>query len=102
MSGPAGPTGDASGPHYQHEVDPAATREQPSVDPALANPGNEIWLDLTTDAEGDGEARAQVPFAFTDRAPASVIIHEGEMTATGAGEAGTAGGRVACLDVPFS
>ncbi|WP_219414706.1 superoxide dismutase family protein [Pseudonocardia nigra] len=99
---PCGPTGQAAGPHYQNEVDPAATPEQASADPAFANPRNEIWLDLTTDAEGDGEARSEVPFVFTDRAPASIVVHEAEATATAAGEAGAAGGRVACVDVPFA
>jgi superoxide dismutase, Cu-Zn family len=98
---PCGPTGDAAGPHFQHEVDPAATPEQPSTDPAYANPQNEIWLDLRTDGEGDGEASTDVPFVFSDRAPASVVIHEAESTATGPGEAGSAGSRLACLNVPF-
>ncbi|OZM78937.1 superoxide dismutase family protein [Pseudonocardia sp. MH-G8] len=98
---PCGPTGDAAGPHFQNEVDPAATPEQPSTDPAYANPQNEIWLDLRTDSEGDGEASTEVPFVFRDRAPASVIIHAAESTATAPGEAGSAGGRLACLNVPF-
>jgi Cu-Zn family superoxide dismutase len=98
---PCGPTGAAAGPHFQHDVDPAATPEQPSADPAFANPRNEIWLDVRTDAEGDGETTAQVPFVFADRAPASVVVHEAEATATAPGEAGMAGSRVACLNVPF-
>jgi Cu-Zn family superoxide dismutase len=98
---PCGPTGAAAGPHYQHDVDPAATPERPSTDPAFANPGNEIWLDLRTGGAGDGEASTEVPFVFGDRAPASVVIHEAESTATGPGEAGSAGGRLACLNVPF-
>lgn len=98
---PCGPTGAAAGPHYQNEGDPAATPEQPSTDPAFANARNEIWLDLRTDDEGNGEVSTEVPFVFSDRAPASVVIHEAEATATAAGEAGSAGGRVACLNVPF-
>jgi Cu-Zn family superoxide dismutase len=98
---PCGPTGAAAGPHYQHEVDPAATPEQPSTDPAFANPRNEIWLDLRTDGDGYAEVTAEVPFVFADRSPASVVIHQAEVTATGPGEAGTASARVACLDVPF-
>jgi Cu-Zn family superoxide dismutase len=98
---PCGPTGAAAGPHYQHEVDPAATPDKPSSDPAFANPQNEIWLDLRTDASGNSEVRSEVPFVFSDRAPASVVIHEAEATATEPGKAGTAGARVACLDVPF-
>jgi superoxide dismutase, Cu-Zn family len=98
---PCGPSGDAAGPHFQNRADPAAAPGRPSTDPAYANPQNEIWLDLRTDAEGDGAASAVVPFGFTDRAPASVVIHAAEATATAPSEAGSAGGRVACLNVPF-
>ena len=38
-----------------------------------------------------------MPFALTDRLPASLILHEKEMTATAPGQAGTAGGRLACV-----
>ena len=96
-----GPTGDAAGPHFQNQVDPAAAPGKPSTDPAYANPQNEIWLDLRTDGDGDGESRAEVPFVFTGRAPASVIIHEAEATATAPGQAGSAGPRLACITVPF-
>ncbi|WP_116050201.1 superoxide dismutase family protein [Amycolatopsis palatopharyngis] len=96
-----GPTGDKAGPHYQHEVDPQATPDNPSHDPRYANPRNEIWLDVVTNDEGSGETSAQVPFVFTDHAPNSVVVHEAETTRTGPGEAGKAGGRIACLTVPF-
>lgn len=99
---PCGPVGAAAGPHFQNDVDPAATPERPSTDPAFANPSNEIWLDLRTDGAGNGEASTTVPFVFGDRAPASVVLHDAETTATAAGVAGTAGGRAACLDVPFN
>jgi superoxide dismutase, Cu-Zn family len=94
---PCGPSGADAGPHYQDRLDPAATPERPSADPAYANPRNEFWLDLRTDATGAGTATTTVPFALVDRAPESVVIHEKEMTATGHGQAGTAGGRLACL-----
>lgn len=97
---PCGPSGADAGPHYQDRVDPAATPEKPSSDPAYANPRNEFWLDLRTDAAGSGSATTTVPFALTERAPASVVVHEKETTATGHdghGQAGTAGGRLACL-----
>jgi superoxide dismutase, Cu-Zn family len=94
-----GPTGDAAGPHFQNQVDPAAAPGRPSTDPAFANPQNEIWLDLRTDGEGDGESTAEVPFVFADRAPASVVIHEAEVTATTPGQAGSAGARMACLTI---
>jgi Cu-Zn family superoxide dismutase len=98
---PCGPTGDVAGPHFQHEPDPAATPEAPSKDPAYANPENEVWLDLTTDADGAGEATATVPFTLADGAPQSIVIHAGEMTMTEPGEAGTAGDRIACLTTPL-
>jgi Cu-Zn family superoxide dismutase len=98
---PCGATGDAAGPHFQNNVDPAAAPGRPSTDPAYANPQNEVWLDLRTDGQGDGQATAEVPFVFGDRAPASVVIHEAEATATGPGQAGSAGARLACLTVSF-
>jgi Cu-Zn family superoxide dismutase len=96
-----GPTGDVAGPHFQNRVDPAAAPGKPSTDPTYANPQNEIWLDLRTDGDGDGESRAEVPFTFTDRAPASIVIHEAETTGTAPGQAGSAGARLACITVPF-
>jgi Cu-Zn family superoxide dismutase len=91
---PCGATGAAAGPHFQFE-------QGGLTDPAYANPANEIWLDLTTDAAGNGSAKAVVERPFPPhRRPASVIIHE-RHTSTGAGVAGTAGQRVACLTVPF-
>lgn len=94
---PCGPTGNDAGPHFQDRVDPAATPEKPSSDPAYANATNEFWLDVRTDATGGGTSSATVPFALTDRRPASVIIHEKMETATAPGTAGTAGGRLACV-----
>ncbi|SDM24245.1 superoxide dismutase family protein [Allokutzneria albata] len=98
---PCGATGADAGPHYQNTIDPAATPEKPSADPAYANPRNEIWLDFRTDAQGAGSSKTTVPFGFTDRAPASIVVHEKETTATHHGQAGTAGGRLACFTVPF-
>lgn len=93
---PCGETGDAAGPHFQNVQDPVS----PSVDPAYANPKNEIWLDVRTDADGAGSTTTTVPFDFAGRGPASVVLHE-MPTANAAGEAGTAGGRLACLTVAF-
>lgn len=95
-----GPTGAAAGPHFQHRVDPAATPEEPSSDPEYANPDNEVWLDVRTDGLGAGTSTTEVPFVFTDRVPGSVVMHEAALTATGPGEAGQAGDRVACLALP--
>lgn len=95
---PCAPTaGDAAGPHYQFSQDPVT----PSVDPAYANPQNEVWLDLTTDGAGAAEVTSTVPWIYPDdRRAASVVLHE-KPTATHAGHAGTAGGRPACVTVDF-
>jgi Cu-Zn family superoxide dismutase len=100
---PCGSTGADAGPHFQNTPDPAASPDHPSTDPAYANPENEVWLDLHTDADGDGHAEADVPWAFVEnRSPRSVVIHEAQMTATDAGHAGTAGARAACITLPTS
>ncbi|MGH3884242.1 MAG: hypothetical protein ACRDRC_12685, partial [Pseudonocardiaceae bacterium] len=88
---------DSVGLHYQNRVDPAATLQQPSTDPEYADPNNEVWLDVRTDAAGSGITRVTVPFVFTDRGPGSIVVHEAEQTATGPGEAGKSGDPVACL-----
>ncbi|MGH3694297.1 MAG: superoxide dismutase [Pseudonocardiaceae bacterium] len=89
-------------PHYQNNVDPAATPEAPSTNPEYANPNNEIWLDFRTDATGAGTARTTVPFVFDERGPGSIMVHEAEQTATGPGKAGTAGARIACVALSAS
>lgn len=94
---PCGATGGAAGPHFQLVTDPRS----PSVDPAYANPENEIWLDFATNPAGNGHAKAVVDWQFpSDRRAQSVIIHE-RATSTAAGSAGVAGKRVACITVPF-
>lgn len=91
-----GATGDAAGPHFQDVPDPV----KPSVDPAYANPRNEIWLDFTTDRLGTGTALSTVDWTFGERRAHSVVVHETH-THTDPGHAGTAGARLACLDVAF-
>lgn len=88
---------DAEGPHYQNRIDPAATSQAPSTNPEYANPNNEIWLDLTTDAAGSGTSHTTVPFVFTDRGPGSIVVSDATQTATGPGQAGKSGARIACL-----
>ncbi|PXY31405.1 superoxide dismutase family protein [Prauserella muralis] len=90
---PCGPTGEAAGPHFQHV-------QGPSDDPAYANPENEIWLDFTTNAAGTGFAASRVDWTFGERRPESVVIHD-HHTSTAPGEAGSAGPRLACLNVDF-
>ncbi|MGH3912507.1 MAG: superoxide dismutase [Pseudonocardiaceae bacterium] len=99
-SNSCGLVGEAAGPHFQHRVDPAATPETPSTDPQFANPSNEVWLDVRTDATGAGRSSTVVLFPLTDRVPASVVVHEEMMTATDPGKAGNAGDRVACFTLP--
>ncbi|MCG5212721.1 superoxide dismutase family protein [Streptosporangium soli] len=82
---------DDSGPHFRWEASPSASPNQP------ATRENEIWLDISTNGEGDGDAHATQPWALTkDRLPGSVVIHAKETTTTGP-QAGQAGDRVACL-----
>jgi Cu-Zn family superoxide dismutase len=91
----------AEGPHYQNRIDPAvtpaATGTAPSADPEYANPNNEIWLDVRTDATGAGSSRTTVPFVFTDRGPGSIVVGDAMQTGTGPGQAGKGGAPIACL-----
>ena len=88
---------DAAGPHYQHMHDPKAA---PSPDPMYANPRNEVWLDFTADATGAATAESRQQWVFDPtQPPRSLVLHAGP-TRTGAGVAGTAGARVACLSLP--
>jgi Cu-Zn family superoxide dismutase len=91
-----GPKGEDAGPHYQHVVDPVT----PSTNPKYANPRNEVWLDFTTDAQGNASSKSVLDWKFTDRHPQSVVIHN-EHTHTGHGQAGQAGARLACINVDF-
>ena len=87
---------DAAGPHYQHSADPS----KPSVDPAYANPMNEVWLDFTADANGSASASSVHQWQFdATRQPRSLVLHA-QSTRTQEGVAGTAGPRVACLTLP--
>lgn len=88
----------AAGGHFQYSVDPV----QPSTDDAYANPQNEIWLDFTTDSEGNGSAQTVVNWQFpVDRRAQSVIIHDHHTPTGPDGSAGVAGPRYGCLSVPF-
>jgi Cu-Zn family superoxide dismutase len=82
----------AAGAHYQQVPDPV----QPSTDPAYANPRNEVWLDLRTDAAGTARAGAVNPWRYRAAPPRSLVLHTAA-TSTEPGHAGTAGARVACL-----
>jgi Cu-Zn family superoxide dismutase len=86
----------ASGVHLQHVPDPV----QPSVDPAYANPVNEIWLDVTTDALGTGVATATSGWRIPRGGARSIVLHE-HGTSAAPGHAGVAGARVACVNLPL-
>jgi len=111
---PCGGTGSAAGAHYQNFVDPAvliaAAATTPPRDPETiastdalyANPANEVWLDLTTNDEGNGSAQTVVDWQFRGSDPVlrSVIIHR-DFTNPVDGSAGVAGPRLGCISVPF-
>jgi superoxide dismutase, Cu-Zn family len=94
---PCGPTAGASGARFQNHPDPAATPSAPSTDPRYANPDNEIWLDVQTDASGAGTAATTVPFVLTDRVPGSIVVHDQTQTPQSSARAGNFGARIACL-----
>jgi Cu-Zn family superoxide dismutase len=82
-----------AGGHYQHEVAPPGQ----AADPRWANPRNEVWLDLHTDAQGNGSAHAVVNFTFRANGANAVILHD-QHTDHGSGKAGA---KLGCLDVDF-
>ncbi|MFE7839897.1 superoxide dismutase family protein [Streptomyces sp. NPDC057474] len=85
-----------AGPHYQDELDP----KRPSVDPKYANPENEVWLDVNTNDDGSARSIAVVDWRFREGGARSVVLHEAA-TSTHEGHAGTAGARLACVNVAF-
>jgi Cu-Zn family superoxide dismutase len=87
----------AAGPHYQHIPDPGANADHPSVNPAYANPGNEIWLDFTAGVSGTAIATAAESWTFDAMHPPRSLVIHAEATHTAMGTAGTAGPRAACL-----
>ncbi|MFC9248079.1 superoxide dismutase family protein [Streptomyces sp. NPDC057136] len=70
----------AAGPHYRHRAE------------GHADPANEVWLDFTTDGEGNGSSRVRHGWGFREGGARSVVIHD---------EQGGAGDRLACFTVPF-
>ena len=86
-----------AGPHYQEKPDPV----KPSVDPAFANPQNEVWLDFHTDAQGKGQATAEGNWSLTSRADAQSVVLHAHHTSSDPGHAGEAGDRLACINADF-
>jgi Cu-Zn family superoxide dismutase len=70
------------------------------VNPAYANPHNEVWLDFTADTTGAASAESVQDWRFASGSPARSLVLHAQHTRTGEGEAGTAGPRVACLTLP--
>jgi Cu-Zn family superoxide dismutase len=94
----------AEGPLYQNSVDPAVNPTsitgESSTNPGYANPRNEIWLDVHTDAAGSGTSRTTVPFVFTDRGPGSIVVDDAPDTPTALAQAAKGGvARIACLSL---
>lgn len=87
---------DDAGPHYQDDPDP----EQPSTDPTYANSDNEVWLDFTTDDDGEAESATEVDWLVRSGEAGSLVIHA-EHTSHEEGSAGEAGDRLACVNVPL-
>jgi len=83
-----------AGGHFQYMLGAAN-------DPASANPQNEIWLDVHTDAEGNGASMSVQDWQFpADRRAHSIVIHD-HRTSSAPGTAGMAGLRYACFNVAF-
>ncbi|MGY0486793.1 superoxide dismutase family protein [Streptomyces sp. WG-D5] len=80
-TGACGADPEDAGGHYQNIVDP--DRE---------NAENEVWLDFTADANGDGAARVHKAWGLRSGEARSVVVHD---------EPGGSGDRVACFTVPF-
>ena len=103
---PCGATGAAAGAHYQNAPDPAVSGSLTvaSTDPTYANPVNELWLDLVTNAAGNGRAQTVVDWPFRPTAtggPRAVILHLNTTSTGGTVPAGNAGARLACVTMPF-
>jgi Cu-Zn family superoxide dismutase len=101
---PCGATGAAAGAHYQNVPDPAVGGSETvaSTDATYANPSNEVWLDLETNAAGKGRAQTVVEWTFrptADGAPRSVILHLNTTSTGGTPPAGNAGARLACVTI---
>lgn len=92
-----GVTADAAGQRFHNRPDPAPNAQGPSTNLTYANRTNEYRLDVRTDVAGAGDSRTTVPFALSDRAPGSFVVHYEALSPGGPGQAGKAGAPVACL-----
>ncbi|MEB8343692.1 superoxide dismutase family protein [Streptomyces endophyticus] len=73
---------EAAGGHYQNVVDPKRVTAE-----------NELWLDFTADADGNGRAQVHKSWGLRPGGAGSIVIHD---------KPGASGDRVACFSVPFT
>jgi superoxide dismutase, Cu-Zn family len=85
----------SAGPHYQHNETPDGGSR---TDNAYANPTNEIWLDLTTDAQGKKTVEHLTDWIIVKEKAKAIIVHD-MLSSTAVGMGGTAGARLACLNL---
>lgn len=79
---PCGDVGAAAGGHYQHAGATGSLEER------------EVWLDVTINPHGNAITHATRPWTVDQSTPRSVIIH-----AAPTAPDGTAGARLACIDL---
>lgn len=77
-----GPAGGDAGPHYLHLGATGSLEDQ------------EVWLDFSVNAAGNGHSKAVRPWSLDESSPRSVIIH-----ALPTNPEGGAGARLACIDL---
>jgi superoxide dismutase, Cu-Zn family len=85
----------SAGPHYQHMETPDGGSR---TDNTYANPMNEIWLDLTTDAQGKKTVEHLTDWNIIKANAKGIIVHD-LPSSTAPGMGGTAGARLACLNL---
>ena len=73
-----------AGGHYRNDLD------------AGASASNELWLDFTSSATGDGNADVTGAFLVRPGQAKAVVIHDHTTDS-----AGVAGAKLLCVDVPF-
>lgn len=84
-----------AGPHYQHTEFPATTV---ATDNTYANAANEIWLDFQTDAQGRAIREVTQQFRIVSERAKAVILHD-LLSSNDPGKGGTAGARLACINL---
>lgn len=85
-----------AGGHYENQMWPAGGT---ASDPQYSNPGNEVWLDFTTDADGKAWSYATVDWVPRPGGAKAIIIHANPTSSYPQG--GIAGVKLACLPLAF-